>query len=146
MKSVTRQRGAVLATSLMLLVVVTLLAVSSIQTGTVNLRIAENMRSTQEAKSIAQEGVNVVLSDIANFNTPAAQTIAVNDADGHSHDVAVSEPACVHTQTAAGYSAKWALAPEDNTWEFIAQVTANDGAKAMIESGVKIRMTADSCP
>lgn len=146
MKSIAGQNGAVLVTSLLMLVVVTLLAVSSIQSSTVNLRIAENMRSAQEAESIAQEGVNQVLSSSANFSTPAAQTIAVNDADGNSHNVAITEPECVHTRTASGYSAKWALAPEDNTWQFTAQVTANDGATATIENGVKIRMTADSCP
>lgn len=146
MTRITRQRGAVLATSLMMLVVVTLLAISSIQTGTVNLRIAENMRSSQEAKSIAQEAVNQVLSDIDNFTSPAAQTLAVNDPDGNPHNVGVSAPTCVHSEVAKGYSAKWKLAPEDNTWQFTANVTANDGASATINNGVKIRMTTGSCP
>ncbi|MDX1610253.1 MAG: PilX N-terminal domain-containing pilus assembly protein [Halofilum sp. (in: g-proteobacteria)] len=146
MQSRFRQRGAVLAVSLLMLVVVTLLAVASIQMGTVNLRIAENMRSSQEALSIAQEGTNVVLSDITKFTSPAAETIVVNDAQGKGHNVAISQPTCVHSQIATGYSAKWKLAPEDNTWQFTAQVTANDGATASINNGVKIRMTADSCP
>lgn len=142
MSSRHRQHGVVLITSLLLLVVVTVLAVSSIRMGTVNLRIVDNMQSKQITQSIARQASNRVLSDIdyfTNYTTTPTETI-----DGI--DVAISQRECVGTKPATGYSAKWGLAPEDNTWEYTTTVTNGvNGATARIGSGVVIRMTAGSC-
>jgi len=144
MNAHSRQGGAVLVVSLLMLLVATILAISTIQTGTANLRIAGNMQATQEARSYAQQATNQVLADIGNFNTPASKNITFTDADGNGHQVSVSKPECVARHTASGYSASWGLAPLDTTWQFTA--TIQDDANVTIEQGVKIRMTAGSCP
>lgn len=144
MNAHSRQRGAVLVVSLLMLLVATILAVSTIQTGTANLRIAGNMQATPEARDYAQRAVNEVLADIDKFNSPASGNITITDADGNGHTVSISQPECVAKQTATGYSASWGLAPLDTTWQFTA--TIQDEANATIEQGVKIRMTAGSCP
>ena len=140
--TVRRQQGAVLIVSLLMLVVLTLLAVSAINTSTVNLRIVDNMRAQQEVESTTQRAIEQVLSDVDNFSSPAAQTLTI---DGHN--VAISQPQCVRFRPATGYSAKWGLAPEDTTWEVDASLTdASTGAQANIRQGIEIRMTAGNCP
>lgn len=141
-KSINKQCGAILAVSLLMLVVLTLLGVSSINSGTINLRIVDNMHAQQEAETAAQRAIEQVLSDVANFENPTAY----NDLsiDGILVDTAV--PECVQTIPVEGYSAVWQLAPEDTTWTFKAAV-ANEstGASVDIHQGVKIRLVAGSC-
>lgn len=139
----TRQRGAVLVVSLLLLLVMTMLVVSTVNTGTINLRIVDNMRSRQDAEAVTQVAVNEFMSSGGNFVTPTSgATITV---DGH--DITVTAPECVDARPATGYTATWALTPEDTTWEFDATITDGDnGARATIRQGVQIRMPAGSCP
>lgn len=142
MKQPSRQRGATLLTSLMILVVLTLLAISAINTSTVNLRIVQNMQAQQQTEAAAQAAIEQVMSSAISFNAPAAATITAN-----SLPVAVSEPECLRAFPAEGYSAVWGLAPEDTEWEVVA--TVNDsatGAKVTIHQGAAVRLAADSCP
>ncbi len=136
------QRGAVLIVSLLMLIVLTLLAVSSINTGTVNLRIVGNMQAQTNAEMATHQAVEEYLSSISNFTTPTAATITVNGLD-----VAISEPVCRRQAPAKGYSAAWKLVPEDDEWEFDATVSdTNTGAQVGMVQGIKIRMVAGSCP
>jgi len=57
-----RQRGIVLILSLIMLVVLTLLAVSAIRLSTVNLRTVANAQARSEAMSAAQRTIDCVLS------------------------------------------------------------------------------------
>ncbi len=137
-----QQHGMVLVVSLLLLVVVTILAVSSVKMGMVNLRIVDNMQSKQAASDIAQAVNNEVMSDIDHFNNPAAETYNVA-----GETVNVSQPECIAARPADGYSAKWGLAPEDTTWEYtVVLADGYNGATATVEQGVEIRMTTGSCP
>ena len=65
-----RQRGAVLIVSLIMLVVLTLLAVSGIRSSSVNLRIAGNMQMQAEASAAAQQAIEEVISN-TNFTLAA---------------------------------------------------------------------------
>ncbi len=137
-----KQKGMVLVVSLLLLVVVTILAVSSVKMGMVNLRIVDNMQSKQRASDIVQTVNNQVLSDIAHFNNPAADSYTVS-----GETVTVTEPECIAARPAQGYSAKWGLAPEDTTWEYtVSMANGNNAATASVEQGVEIRMATGSCP
>ncbi len=142
MMQLSKQRGATLLTSLMILVVLTLLAISAINTSTVNLRIVQNMQVQQQTEAAAQEAIEQVMSTPNTFNVPAAATIAVNDLS-----VAIVKPVCVRAFPAAGYSAIWGLAPEDTEWEVVAKVAdPATGAKVAIHQGAAVRLAADSCP
>lgn len=125
-----------------MLIVLTLLAVTAINTTSIDLRIARNMQVQQEAEAAAQEAIEQVISNIASFNTPTPQTITVNDLA-----VAVAAPQCLGERPASGYSAVWGLAPQDTYWEVAA--SDNDpttGARATIHQGIEIRLPAGSCP
>lgn len=139
----SHQRGAVLVVSLLLLLVMTMLVISTVNTGTMNLRIVDNMRSRQDAEAVTQVAANEVLSAESNFVPPTSgDTITV---DGH--DVTVTAPECVAARPATGYTATWDLTPDDTTWEYDATMTDGDGgARATIRQGVQIRMPAGSCP
>lgn len=137
------QKGAILVTSLLMLVVLTLLAVSSIRTGNVNLLIVGNMQAEKRAQELAERAVAEVLSDPAAFtDIKPARTI---DIDGTP--VQVSEAECIASRTAPGYSIVWgSVAPEDTSWEFSATVAdAGDGATARIFQGLDLRLTVGNC-
>jgi Tfp pilus assembly protein PilX len=137
-----RQRGAVLVVSLLMLVVVTLLAVSSVNSGTVNLRIVDNMRAQQEAEAAAQQAIEVVLSDVINFENKVAYT----DLPFNHVKVSTSAPQCLMARPSSGCSATWELCPEDTAWELVAEVAPNAaGAEANLHQGVSIRLVAGSC-
>jgi type IV pilus assembly protein PilX len=82
-----RQRGAALVVGLVLLVVLTILAVSGVFTATMELRMARNTQSQERAFQAAEVAVedalgNPVLSTSAPFTQP---TIAVPDGDGDQY-------------------------------------------------------------
>lgn len=140
---VQRERGAVLIVSLLMLIVLTLLSVSAINTGTVNLRVVGNMQAQTQTELAVQSAVLDFLSDIGNFTTPTSATIAEPGVT-----VTIDTPVCRQTTPATGYSATWNLVPEDNLWEFKAYVDDGDGprgAETHVVQGTKIRMVAGSC-
>ena len=57
-----KQRGATLAIALIMLVVITLLAVSSFSTTNMNLRVVGNMQSRGEALHATQQAIETVIS------------------------------------------------------------------------------------
>jgi Tfp pilus assembly protein PilX len=140
------QRGAVLITSLLMLLALTLLAVASIRLSSANLLIVDNMQSQQRAEAAARRAVADVLSGQTAFRSPAGEITQTID----GVDVTVSARECIHAVPAKGGSLRWEYGPirqADTTWEFSA--TANDagsGAKTIVHQGVMIRVTAGQCP
>jgi Tfp pilus assembly protein PilX len=65
-----RQRGATLIVSLIMLLLITLLAISSFTLGKGNLQIVGNMQQRQQALSAAQAAVATVISSIQFTATP----------------------------------------------------------------------------
>jgi len=90
------QRGATLLISLIMLVVLTLFAISAINLSSTNLNIVGNMQARMEVQSAGKQAIEQVMSSAANFLTPAAQSIAVDiNNDGTTDYTAnVDKPSC----------------------------------------------------
>lgn len=64
------QRGATLLIALIMLVLLTLFAVSALNTGTTNLKVVGNMQAKSEALNAAQEAIETVLSSPLFISNP----------------------------------------------------------------------------
>ena len=142
MRSIGRQRGSVLIVCLVMLVLVTLFALTSVNSSVVNLKIIGNSQSLKSLESSTLQAIEQVIGSLASFQAPAAQTVTVNN-----YSIAVTAPTCLASAPAEGYSALSAVSPDDTYWEL--QATATDPASAAtvaMSQGVKIRLNAGSCP
>ena len=147
MRTERSQRGATLIVSLLMLTTLTLMAVAAIGSSNVNLRIVNNVQSQNAAEAIGQEAVEDVLSDIDNFKTPTANTGFTPESGANGYEINIAAATCLRAVPATGYSAKWALTPEDTTWEVVS--TTNDtvtDAQAVVHQGVRIRKPTGYCP
>jgi len=147
MRNYNNQRGATLFVALIFLLIMTLFAVSSINMSTVNLRIIGNMQAIKQMDAAAQDAIEQMLSNSNNFGPAVAATSVTSTVSGTDFTVAVTEPICVDSRVATGYSAVVdSIIPEDNTWEIVASVTDNvTGASSTIHQGVEMRMLAGNC-
>ena len=92
-----RQRGIVLILSLIMLVVLTLLAVSAIRLSTVNLRTVANAQSRSEAMSTAQRTIDLLLSSNFTDNIAGtASTVTVAEG-GKNYTVVIARPCLVRS-------------------------------------------------
>lgn len=94
------QRGITLVVSLIMLIVLTLLVVSAIRFGNINLRIAGNAQAEAEAAASAQVGLEKTLALMDAAAKPSdvnAQNFTVSTG-GLSYTVAVTKPACVFSR------------------------------------------------
>lgn len=66
-----RQRGATLLITLTMLVVLTLFAITSLNTANSNLKVVGNMQARNEATNIAQETIETVISTPLFLSNPA---------------------------------------------------------------------------
>jgi Tfp pilus assembly protein PilX len=146
----SRQRGATLIISLIFLVILTLFAVSGMNTGVNNMRTANNMQLMIEAESAAQQQIEQVMNSAAPFETVAASATTVDidvNGDGINDFAVVTQPPrCLSIHPAPGYSYEFAAsAPKDTVWEVTS--TASDavfGSTATVRQGVKIRMAVNA--
>ncbi len=130
-----RQQGATLITGLVMLVVLTLLAVSAMKSSTVNLRIAGNTQADQEAVAAAQRTTETVIS--SNFTaTPAATSAVVG-----SYTVNVPIPVC-HGSTAILNSSLDPTNPDDQPC-FSSSAASNTGL--VFVSGTQTTNTMSWC-
>lgn len=83
-----RQRGATLLVGLIMLVLMTLMAVTSFRLGKSNLQIVGNLQFRNETMRAAEEAVEVAISSPASVSVASASNIDIN-ADGVA-DVAVT--------------------------------------------------------
>ncbi len=70
-----RQRGATLFVALIMLVLITLFALSSMHTATTNLRVTGNLQAKSEALNAAQESIETVISTPQFISDPANAVI-----------------------------------------------------------------------
>jgi Tfp pilus assembly protein PilX len=139
-----KQQGATLIVALVMLVLLTMLAVSSINLSTTNLKIVGNMQAQKYMDAAAQDAIEQVMSTANTFTAPASTTVST--AMGN---VTVSRADCLGGQIAQGYSAVVAnIIPQDNTWEIVATTDPDPvtGASSTIHQGVQMRMLAGNCP
>lgn len=101
MKFHKRQSGATLIVSLIMLTILTLLVVSAIRFGIINLKIAGNMQAEVEATAAAQVAVEQVFQQMvmpgANIAAIDKQTVDVNTGAAN-YRVNVDKPICVFSK------------------------------------------------
>ena len=141
------QVGATLLISLIMLVVLTLFAVTGFNLSSVNLKIAGNFQAQRGMEAAAQQAIEQVITRLTTFyNAPpvvlTGQTITVS-----GFNVTVAPATCKFVRRAAGYSKdEEALAPQDTDWEVRATVTDTlTGAQARLAQGVLITLPKDNC-
>jgi hypothetical protein len=110
MKLVRHQQGLTLVTALIMLVLLTLLALTSFNLGNSTLQVVGNMQQREQSVAAANEAIEETISSTNFFNTPAAalphpdgapnQRLVDIDADGKA-DIKVTispPPSCVKAQ------------------------------------------------
>ena len=130
--------------ALVMLVLLTMLAVSAINLSTTNLKIVGNMQAQKYMDAAAQEAIEKAMSSSGTFTSPAQTTVTTT-----MGNVTVSQAVCLGGQVAKGYSAVVTnIIPQDNTWEIIATTDPDPltGATSTIHQGVQMRMLAGNCP
>ncbi len=145
------QDGASLLVSLVMLVVLTLLAVSAIRLGNTNLKIVSNTQARNEATAAAQQAIEKVMGNLINFTVPAAQTVTVDiNNDGVAdYTVNTAAPVCLKIAAADGYSVDFKdSAPQDTYWDIQAVVIDNrTGTAVTLHQGARVRMDSTAtCP
>jgi type IV pilus assembly protein PilX len=81
----SRQQGAALVIGLMLLLVLTLLAISGMNTATVELQMAGNQQYAQNAFQAAETGIEQAMATNT-VNTNSTTTVAITAIDGSTTD------------------------------------------------------------
>ena len=151
-KPIARQRGMAMVIGMIMLVLLTLLVVSAINSSSVNLRITGNMQAQDEARAMAQQAIERVLGVKANFYpTPTAQAATNYYADNNSsgnavYSVSVAAPVCKGAakqfpgRTADCINgARAGLFCWDTLWAVVATATdAKTGVRQVITQGVAI--------
>lgn len=161
-----QQRGATLFVSLIMLIVLTLFALSAIRTGNIGLKIVGNQQSQKLMEAAAAQAVEQTVSNLGNFDaiavvaptTTIAQRVCVNANAGDpvvaippatctsGTQVDVQPARCIAGKRQTGGSLTQTSGTYENTWEVVATVTDSlTGAKAVYHQGVMIRMLA-TCP
>jgi hypothetical protein len=140
-KSAVHQSGAILAISLIVLVILSAAALSAVNIARIDLKIASNVQSQEIVSNNLNQSIEKYISDIAVFNEPAKASDKVGIA---SIEIAKSE--CVVSKPSAGYSALSGISPEDTYWKI--EATARDsvtGVATAVTQGVKIKMLSGHC-
>ncbi|QHE76992.1 hypothetical protein F9Z44_13525 [Hydrogenophaga sp. PBL-H3] len=97
MKARCEQKGSTLVVSLIMLVLITLVAVSAIRFGVVNLKIAGNAQVQTEATTAAQTTIENLIEEInvaENLDAIQAKAALSVVTGSQSYPVAVVKPAC----------------------------------------------------
>jgi Tfp pilus assembly protein PilX len=155
--NIRRQTGATLLVSLIMLVVLTLFAVTMFNLSSVNLKIVGNFQQQRATEAVVQQGIEQLMSTVTAFNaTPAASNICVNGTGTTSalcsasggYWIVIDQPKCNYTTAAKGYTKKVGeLTPEDTNWEVRASYTDPlTKASVALVQGLAVRMLAGNCP
>ena len=165
--SIRRQGGMTLLVAMIILVMITLLAVSAYRVSNTNLRVVGSMQGRQEGVSAAQAVIDQVLSSITFTRAPAGVAaqhwgIDINGDSKEDYDVKLSpQPRCIRVAPVV-LGAKIAPADlpcvgsavlgkahlsgycSDTVWEITA--TTQDkltGANTTVRQGVGVRVAVD---
>ena len=142
---VDSQRGMTLVVSLIMLVILTMFAISTMNLSNSNLRVVGNQQAQRAVEAAAQQAIEQVLSGSAIFLVPAAQTLTIN-----GFTVAVTSPVCVRSKGCNGCSIVLGTAdlmPDMNLYELQASTTDPlTGATASVFQGVDLMQPAKHCP
>ncbi len=140
-----RQQGAVLPIALFILLLVTLLAVSTMQSSTIDLKIAQNRQARIQTERAVERSIERIINDPSNF-TNAIGMANSQDMNMGSWTVSVERPYCIAKKSATGYSVNAPLVPEYNVWAFEACATDSlTGARVVMQQGVRMLMLSGNC-
>lgn len=165
-----RERGMTLLVSLIMLVVITLFAISMVRLNSVNIAAVANMQGQKVVETEAAQAVEIAVGKfsffddvIANQNAWAGSAASMSYATlwtnykpagagstapaTQSSAITISRPQCVYYEPSSGYSALSGVAPQDSYWDI--QVTATDsftGATTEMHQGISMRLPAGNCP
>lgn len=169
-RPVARQRGMTLLVSLIMLVVITLFAISMVRLSSVNIQAVANMQGQKVVETEAAQAVEIAVGKfsffddvVANQNAWAGNATSMSYATlwanykptgagttapaTQSSAISVARPQCIYYEPSSGYSALSGVAPQDTYWDV--QVTATDsfsGATTEMHQGVSMRLPAGNCP
>ena len=162
-----RQRGMTLLVAMIILVMITLLAVSAYRVSNTNLRVVGSMQGRQEGVSAAQAVIDQVLSSIQFTRAPAGEAakhwgIDINGDTKEDYDVKLTpQPRCIRVApvvlgakiapndlpcvgSAVLGKAHLSAYCSDTIWEVTA--TTQDkltGANTTVRQGVGVRVAVD---
>lgn len=148
MRTLQQQRGISLVMALIMLVVLTLTAISSTSSVNSSLRIAGNMQIQDEVLTAAQMAIDDQLSSLANFTTAVNRVVRVDiNRDGtNDYNVMLYAPVCIssavgQTPGKQDDSQLSASSPNKTYWDIRAEVTDEQtGATVTVYQGVRITL------
>lgn len=151
------QAGVTLIITLVMLVMLTLFALSAIRLANINLRIVGNYQWQKEMEVLVDSAIEQMASAATNFEGAPADRDICRDgrlaATGactltNPKVGTVGAPRCQSSRIAPGYTKKAGeIPPDDNAWVITA--TAEDawsGARVTITRGLTVRQLAGNCP
>jgi len=153
-----RQRGVALVIGMIMLVMLTLLVVSAINTSTTNLKIAGNMQSEDEARAMAQQAIEQFISSYANFYPvlvgPTTTGFDINNDTNNDYSVTVARPVCKRAAQQipprsidCANGAKNGIYCWDTLWEVAATaVDTKSGVSQSVVQGVSLTFAPDFNP
>jgi Tfp pilus assembly protein PilX len=147
-----QQQGIVLIVALVLLVMLTLFAVSAIRSSTVELQIAGNEQIRKELAAAAQEEIEKTINSMASLNNlvngiyvaPTSTSLR-----GGKVTVSALQPVCVKAVPLTGSSLAHAAVSttEIDHWEVTATATDTvTGGGVTVTQGFRVRQPLMSCP
>lgn len=169
------QRGATLIVALVMLVILTLFALTMIKMSSGNLLVVGNMQVQKETEAAAQQMVERHLDTINAFESavtlaqPSPPTTACGTTSGgttvnwtlvggkyvcqltnNGYTTKVYLPECTYSEPSPGYAIDEVPGyspPEDTYWDVAAEAQDSlTGAKVEIHQGVRIQRTKGNCP
>lgn len=145
------QRGIALVMALVILVILTMIAVSAARSTSSSIRIVGNMQAKDEVESAVQVALERTISNVAHFNFDPAMApgatldpvdVDINGDGVADYTVTVFSPVCLGASIMTGYSATVAeSAPMMSHWDVTAELTdTRTGATARISQGIRISL------
>ena len=137
------QRGMTLIVSLVMLIMLTMFAISTMNLSNSNLKVVGNQQALRAVEAAAQQALEQVLSGSTVFQSPVTQTLTI---DGFA--VAVTAPVCIRSQIASGSSKDFGITniPEMDLFEVVASTSDSiSGATASLRQGVDLMMLQGYC-
>lgn len=142
MRTLNNQRGISLVMALIMLVVLTLTAISSTSSVNSSIRIAGNMVSQDEALTATTMAIEDELGKLSNFTAAADRFVDVDiNRDGTvDYTVKLYAPVCYSTVPVSGYEST-IVTVNKTYWYVRAEVTsAGTGAIATVTQGIRINL------
>lgn len=150
MKLLRRQQGSTLLVGMIMLILLTLIAVSAIESTTTSIQMVGNSQFREEATAAAQQAIeNVISSTTFTTTPPLPQNIDINNDGSTDYTVSFDPPSCrsykaVNTATETGlpkdcYGSSGAVLCYRTAWDIPAVVNdVTTGARVSLHQGVKI--------